>query len=168
MARQFTKHLKLIGLPILVAASPIAPVMAQTSRTRTLLETDPNGLILTLTAVFVVFSVLALLIFFFKGVGRLMQYLLKLQERKATKAEDQAIASSPNNSADANEVALAISLALQSELNPAISEEAVVAISLSLADYTSVWHDEESYKMTIRQRPSQWNSKAYGLRKYPH
>lgn len=138
---------------------------AQSQNLEQLKTTDPHGFVLTLTAVSVVFSALALLIVFFKGIGRLMQYLSERHKRKQAEASECPPVASTRPTP---EVLVAISLALQSSRIEGIPEEEVACIALSLADHLSGQHDRESYKLTIRHRASQWNNRQAGLRQYPY
>lgn len=135
---------------------------AQSSNLQQLKDTDPYGLVLTLTAVGVVFMVLTLLILFFKSIGKLMSTMThKVKEQPLPiKVSD----SSPSRS---EEVAVAIALALSS--NKANNDGAVATcIALSLMDYVNSQHDQESYKLTIRPRTTQWNNRQQSLRKHPY
>lgn len=150
-----------LALSIALGLCLVETLTAQSHNAMQLQETDPHGFILTLTAVGVVFTVLISLIVFFKSLGKLMQYLYhrhKVQEVQPTECPASSL--SP-------EAVVAIALALRSSKQSASDEEAC-CIALSLADYINSQHDQESYKLTIRPRPTQWNSRQQGLRKYPH
>ncbi len=135
---------------------------AQGSNIQQLKDADPYGFVLTLTAVGVVFTVLTLLIVFFKSIGKLMFSFAQRDKQK-----DTQIATPPSAQSRDKELAVAISLALAS--NKANLDGAVAAcIALSLMDYTNSLHDHESYKLTIRSRATQWNNHQYSLRKHPY
>lgn len=157
------KHL---GLGLLLVALPEVLSAETATRAQQLQETDPSGIVLTLTAVSVVFTALVLLITFFWLLGKLMQYL---SSRPSGGLKSEYTASSmptkPHNKDE--EIALAISLALQTEaLDP--RSELVAAIALSLADYAESQHDHESYKLTIRPRVTAWNHRGQAMRQYPY
>lgn len=108
---------------------------------------DPSGLGMTIIAMAVVFSSLALLYLIFKATG---SFFVK----KAQKAK----------------------LAGSGELreprdNGQLSGEVSAAIALALHLYHSEIHDEENTVLTIKKVArtySPWSSKIYTLRKYPH
>lgn len=154
------------GLSLLIACPMGLLAQSQSERIAQLEATDPNGFVLTLTAVTVVFSALTLLIVFFKGLGRLMLYLSERNKPKPSTSAPSAVSSNDTPSAQ-EEVAVAISLALGA-VQSAPSNEAMAAICLSLEDYLSSSHDQESYKLTIKPRVTQWNHRGQTLRKHPY
>ncbi len=106
---------------------------------------DPSGIGMALIAMSVVFSGLALLFIFFKGLG----YLMTRDARKAIKL------AKPSSSGVVKEE-------LSGEVNAAI----VMALYL----YGSELHDQEDPVITmtkVSRTYSPWSSKIYGLRKSP-
>lgn len=148
---------------LLAAALPLGLQAQDLSRSAQLQQTDPNGLILTVTAVSVVFLALLLLVFFFKGIGK---GLLALSKPKATAPEHAQVTTSSTTSVPDKEVAAAITMALDS-YRTAPNLETMAAIALTIEDYCSSLHDHESYKLTIRPKSTQWNARVQNLRKYP-
>lgn len=110
---------------------------------------DPSGVVMMLTAMFVVFSALVLLFAVFKLFGR---YMVALTNRKAavsTESGDAAVRSRTEG----------------------YSGEVVAAIGLALQMYRSDLHDRESTVITINRVArvySPWSSKIYGLRQLPN
>lgn len=107
---------------------------------------DPNGFGMTVIAMTVVFSALALLYLFFKTTGSLFV-------RRAKKSK---------GSKDAQDL---------ETVTEDISGEVGAAIAIALHLYQSEFHDEENTVLTIKKvaRPySPWSSKIYTLRKYPN
>lgn len=129
-------------------------------------QKDPLGIVLTLTAISVVFIALILLVLVFKLLGG---YLNKIhnspqlvKDKTQTHQGNQSL-----NTKIAPEIMAAIALSISKEqMN--ISEETVTAISMALHSYLNNQHDfVESYKLTIRHRPTLWNYKGQRLRQYP-
>lgn len=110
------------------------------------IENDPNGLILTIIAMGVVFISLILIYIFFHNLGKQFN---RFYERKKLIKEGR------------HEEALQIEISHSGELN--------AAIALALHLYHSQIHDIESFKLTINKvsrNYSPWSSKIYGLRQY--
>lgn len=162
MNNALAKCIRVVGL-FAMTALPLS-LQAESARVAELQQTDPRGLILTMTAVLVVFGALAMLVLLFKGIGRGLTALSKKSDAKAP--QNSTTATNTQVAPDNNEVAVAISMALSSA-RALPSDEAMVAISLSLEDYCSSLHDYESYRLTIRPRATQWNARSQSLRRYP-
>ena len=129
-------------------------------------QKDPLGIVLTLTAISVVFTALILLVLVFNLLGG---YLNKIHN-KSQLVKDKTQTLQGNQSLDtkvAPEIMAAIALSISKEqMN--ISEETVAAISIALHSYLNTQHDfVESYKLTIRHHPTLWNYKGQCLRQYP-
>ena len=142
-------------------AAETAPLSA---KVQTLQEQDPAGLIMTLTAVLVVFLALTMLVLVFKYLGRLFT------RSKGTAPVAQAAAGGPAASGAAKpspEALVAISLALRAA-SAVPSGELAAAIAMALASEREAQHDHESYVLTIRRRPTQWNARIQGLQRYNH
>lgn len=128
------------------------------SNAQKMARTDPHGFILSLVAVSVVFSALAILWFFF--------WLLferpakrKAQPKKAPVAKPVA-----GKSPDA-EVAAAIAMALDMEQGGDTYAAIAMALHLYLGEAV---HDNESFVITIQPaKASGWNNKAQTFRKLP-
>lgn len=141
--------------------------MAQTNtRSAALAESDPSGLVMTVTAVAVVFSSLLMLSIIFRLVGNLMK---KLSERSKTtssetKAEYSPAHSSSSTQKPSSEALVAIALALDAQRR-ACTDEVAIAISMAINAYAADQHDDESYVLTFgTRRPSGWNARHLGLR----
>ncbi|MGE0090551.1 MAG: OadG family protein [Bacteroidales bacterium] len=107
---------------------------------------DPTGIGMTLIAMTIVFSVLAIIYLTFKYVAKLYNI-----DWKKGKQKDQV----------SGEVA---------KIEDA-SGEVIAAISCALHLYTNQMHDIESTRLTIQKVSrtySPWSSKIYGLNQLPH
>ncbi len=145
--------------------------MAQTNtRSASLAESDPSGLVMTTTAVAVVFSSLLLLSIIFRLVGNLMTYLSERGKTTSseTKAEYSPARPSSSNQKPSGEALVAIALALDAEQR-ACTDEVAIAISMAISAYAQDQHDDESYVLTFgARRPSGWNARHLGLRASVH
>lgn len=158
--------LRLASLGLLFAVALPLDLLAEGKGSMALQANDPIGIILTITAVSVVFTALALLVLLFKLIGRVM-LALSSKTNEARELDDQQVSLARAEGKESNEIAVAISLALAMEQKQGVSDEVAIAIALSLEDSMSYQHDQESYRLTIRPRQTQWNHKAQSLRKYP-
>ena len=140
-ARQL--RMLLLGLPLMAvpmgAWSQDAPQLSE--KVQKLAERDPAGGIMTLTAVLVVFLALLMLVFIFQFIGNLFQ------KRSAPKAIQPTVVKTAAPSVSGKP-----------------SDEALVAISLALRAELETQHDHESYVLTIRRRPTQWNARIQETR----
>jgi len=111
-------------------------------------EFDPYGIGMTMIAMFVVFSALAILFIIYKNMGRFFI-------RRGTKAQESAIATKAvSKPADEEEM----------------SGEVNAAIAMALYLYQNELHDYENTVLTIQKvsrNYSPWSSKIYTLRKSP-
>ena len=123
-------------------------------------EQDPAGLIMTFTAVLVVFSALVMLVLVFRLLGRFFE---SSKEPKKASTATVAPTSISSSSQPSGEALVAISLALQQSLGGHPGEVAA-AISLALRCELEQ-HDAESYVLTIRHRPTQWNAHIQGTQR---
>lgn len=108
-------------------------------------EMDPSGIGMTLIAMMVVFSALALLFIIFKNIGR------AFTRTKAVSAKEAGVAQAPVAPSE-------------------ISGEVNAAIAMALYLYQNETHDFENTVLTVRKvaKPySPWSSKIYALRKNP-
>jgi len=106
---------------------------------------DPTGVAMITIAMSVVFSALAFLFFFFKNMGRVLNW-----DRKKYRKEK--------------------GLSAQTDLEEEISGEINAAIALALFLYRNELHDHENTILTINKVSktySPWSSKIYGLRQNP-
>ncbi|WP_455519873.1 OadG family protein [Porphyromonas sp.] len=118
-----------------------------------LAERDPAGGIMTFTAVLVVFLALLMLVLIFRGIGMFFQTRNTSQKGAQTAPEK---ASAPRSiGTPSSEALVAISLALQSAVGT--PDEVAIAIALALRSELETQHDQESYVLTIRHRPTMWN-----------
>lgn len=112
---------------------------------------DPDGVVMAITAMSVVFSALVLLYLIFKYIGRAMA-------RATLKKEKKAVADMP--------VAVKTVVRPEAEL---IGEE-IAAIAIALRRYEEDMHDIESHVLTINRVAraySPWSSKIYGIDNQP-
>lgn len=112
---------------------------------------DKHGVILSLVSVSVVFSALILLWWLFSLLGKVSG-----TGKKKVNA-DVPVKLTP-------EVAAAITIALDQEMNGEIY--AAIATALHLYAEDSV-HDKESFVITIKKRQGSWNSKEQNFRQLP-
>ena len=120
-----------------------------------LAERDPAGGIMTFTAVLVVFLALLMLVLIFRGIGMFFQ-TRNTSQMGAQTAPPKA--SAPRSTGTpSSEALVAISLALQSAVGT--PDEVAAAIALALRSELETQHDQESYVLTIRHRPTMWNAR---------
>ena len=124
-------------------------------------EQDPAGLIMTFTAVLVVFAALVMLVLVFRLLGRFFES--SKEPKKASTATAAPTSISSSSSQPSGEALVAISLALQQSLGGHPGEVAA-AISLALRCELEQ-HDAESYVLTICHRPTQWNAHIQGTQR---
>lgn len=153
----------LVALP-LVAATSLQGWAEQTpeqaKKIEQLAARDPQGLIMTLTAVLVVFSALAMLVIIFKLIGRLFQ-----SSAAKPGAQPQVAQPAPSGAQPSSEAMVAIGLALR-QLGAGEPGEVAAAVSMALRSELYQQHDQESYVLTIRRRPTLWNAHVQGVRSY--
>jgi Na+-transporting methylmalonyl-CoA/oxaloacetate decarboxylase gamma subunit len=110
------------------------------------IELDPYGIGMTMIAMFVVFSALAILFVIYKGMGRFfIRRAIPKQEKLSAKV-------------------------IRPVKEVEMSGEVNAAIAMSLYLYQSELHDEENTVLTIQKvsrNYSPWSSKIYTLRKSP-
>lgn len=105
-------------------------------------EKDPHGAIITLVSVSVVFVALIVLYFAYTFIGKLSSGGIKFRMPKKEKAAE-------TKGAPEGEIAAAIALALDQEMNG----EVYAAISMALHQYLNdTVHDNESYIITIKRK----------------
>ncbi len=159
-----------IGLMLLLSqAYALAQTAGQSDKIARLKVEDPNGFVLTITAVLVVFSALITLAIVFTSVGKLMQKFSgeTAQQGQAPKKAESKKPKKVSKNAPSEDVSVAISMALTQELQ-ARSEDVVVAIAMALREELECQHDEESYCLTIQHRPTQWNARSQSMRQYDY
>ncbi len=156
----------LSALPLLavpsVAWAQRAPQLSE--KVQQLADRDPAGGIMTFTAVLVVFLALAMLVIIFHGIGLLFQR--KTEAPAPAKSPSQKAPTAGTSSSPTDEALVAISLALSHATGK--PDEVAAAISLALQAELETQHDYESYTLTIRHRPTQWNARIQGTRAYKH
>lgn len=146
-----------------VAWAQDAPQLSE--KVQQLAHRDPAGGIMTLTAVLVVFSALALLVLIFRGIGLVFQRRSEAAGKQA-KPAGQPASGATTTASPSSEALVAISLALRESLGK--PDEVATAIGLALHSELENQHDYESYTLTIRHRPTQWNARIQGTRAYKH
>ena len=117
-----------------------------------MMQTDPNGLTLTLISVSVVFAALIVLYCIYSLSGALFSGKFKRERKPSVKASPDA------------EVAAAIALALDMEQDGDTYAAIATAVHLYLSDSI---HDVEPGIVTIRRTSSAWSNKALTFRKFP-
>ena len=117
-----------------------------------MMQTDPNGLTLTLISVSVVFAALIVLYCIYSLSGALFSGKFKRERKPSVKASPDA------------EVAAAIALALDMEQDGDTYAAIATAVHLYLSDSI---HDVEPGIVTIRRTSSAWSDKALTFRKLP-
>ena len=120
-----------------------------------LAERDPAGGIMTFTAVLVVFLALLMLVLIFRGIGMFFQ--TRNTSQKGAQTAPQKASAPRSTGTPPSEALVAISLALQSAVGT--PDEVAVAIALALRSELETQHDQESYVLTIRHRPTMWNAR---------
>lgn len=120
---------------------------------------DKHGFILTIVSVSVVFCALIILWWLFSLLGKVSgEKKEKCECKKADKAKVKT------SGKITPEIAAAIGLALDQEING----EVYAAISLALHLYMEdAVHDNESFVLTINRKQSSWNSKGQNFRQLP-
>ncbi|WP_449302846.1 OadG family protein [Porphyromonas endodontalis] len=129
-----------------IVLSSLSLLAQSESKANELLAEDPSGVVMTITAMLVVFFGLAVLYLCFKGVGKLSQHL-SARNRRRENAPKKAVAPSPKNG---------------------MSPEVAVAIGMALYEAAGGMHDQESGLITITHTqshaPSGWSNKAFNQR----
>ncbi len=161
------KRTALISIMLLLSqAYALAQTAGQSEKIARLKAEDPNGFVLTITAVLVVFSALITLAIVFTSVGKLMQKFSEEKGQKPKKSETKK-AKKVSKKAPSKDESVAISMALTQELQ-ARSGDVIAAIAMALREELECQHDEESYCLTIQQRPTQWNARSQSMRQYDY
>ena len=115
-----------------IVLSSLSLLAQSESKANELLAEDPSGVVMTITAMLVVFFGLAVLYLCFKGVGKLSQHL-SARNRRRENAPKKAVAPSPKNG---------------------MSPEVAVAIGMALYEAAGGMHDEESVSTLFSGWPS--------------
>lgn len=141
-------------------ASPKEPNihLESLSKVENVKKMDPNGSIMTITAILVVFFSLMLLSIVFYFIGKLMT---KSENKNDVKNNLVGIVNNPKMT---KEQEVAVLMALTQHLSD--NGEVMAAISMAIRQASEQVHDTESLKLTIKHRPSSWNDRAHGMRKY--
>lgn len=149
-------------------AEPAAPSPATVNGThetetgaQKMAREDEHGFILSIVSVSVVFCALIILWWLFSLLGKVSGSSSKPNGGK------EAAAGKVNAKASGKltpEVAAAISLALDQEMNGEVY--AAISTALHLYNEESV-HDQESFVITIRRKESGWNNKEQNFRQLP-
>jgi Na+-transporting methylmalonyl-CoA/oxaloacetate decarboxylase gamma subunit len=121
---------------------------------------DPHGWILTLVSVSVVFIALLILWLIFNTTGKFFQGQFKNHDKGKVKDFKKRNDGTQTD----NEIATAIAMALDKEMN----SEVYAAIAMALDEYLGdTAHDTESFVITIKSHPTLWTSKEQIFRKSP-
>ena len=129
-----------------------------------MMQTDPHGWTLTVISVTVVFTALIILYFIYNFSGKAFSGELKAAAKKAKRAIPGARSVIPGSDRESPEVAAAIALALDMELDGDTYAAIATAVHLYLTDTV---HDVEPGIVTIVHQDSNWNNKALNFRKIP-
>ena len=153
------RKLYLLSIGLSLATVPMV-VWAQdhpqlSEKVQKLAERDPAGGIMTFTAVLVVFLALLMLVLIFRGIGMFFQ--TRNTSQKGAQTAPQKASAPRSTGTPSSEALVAISLALQSDVGT--PDEVAAAIALALRSELETQHDQESYVLTIRHRPTMWNAR---------
>ena len=151
------RKLYLLSIGLSLATVPMV-VWAQdhpqlSEKVQKLAERDPAGGIMTFTAVLVVFLALLMLVLIFRGIGMFFQ--TRNTSQKGAQTAPKKASAPRSTGTPSSEALVAISLALQSAVGT--PDEVAAAIALALRSELETQHDQESYVLTIRHRPTMWN-----------
>lgn len=120
---------------------------------------DKHGFILTIVSVSVVFCALIILWWLFSLLGKVSgEKKEKCECKKADKAKGKT------SGKITPEIAAAIGLALDQEMNGEVYAAISLALHLHMEDAV---HDNESFVLTINRKQSSWNSKGQNFRQLP-
>ncbi|MDL2320047.1 OadG family protein [Alistipes sp. OttesenSCG-928-B03] len=128
----------------------------ETPRHEMFRQQDPNGIVMAITAMSVVFSALVMLYLIFKLSGYIFK---RIAARREEKAKAPAEKSEP-----------AVPVKVKS-VEGRIAGEELAAIAIALYQYSEDLHDIENTVLTINRGAkaySPWSSKIYGLRQLPN
>lgn len=129
-----------------IVLSSLSLLAQSESKANELLAEDPSGIVMTITAMLVVFFGLAVLYLCFKGIGKLSQHLSARNRRRENAPKSAVVSTSKNG----------------------MSPEVAVAIGMALYEAAGGMHDEESGLITITHTqshaPSGWSNKAFNQR----
>ena len=121
-------------------------------------RTDPHGFILTIVAVSVVFSALAILWFLF-------WLLFERPAKKKANPKPAKVKKAKAGNSNSEEVAAAIAMALDLDSNGDVYAAIATALHLYFNDAV---HDNESFVITIKQpQTSLWTEKSQTFRRMP-
>ena len=153
------RKLYLLALGLSLATVPMV-AWAQdhpqiSEKVQKLAERDPAGGIMTFTAVLVVFLALLMLVLIFRGIGMFFQ--TRNTSQMGAQTAPQKASAPRSTGTPSSEALVAISLALQSAVGT--PDEVSAAIALALRSELETQHDQESYVLTIRHRPTMWNAR---------
>ena len=110
---------------------------------------DPHGIIITAVSVSVVFAARVILYFAYSFVGKAVNHRTDWKKLLKPAARKTSAMPSAGNNAPTEEVAAAIAMALDQEMNG----EVYAAIGMALHQYLNdTVHDNESYIITIRRK----------------
>lgn len=133
-----------------IEESPVARKMSQAEKANNAAVNDSWGGAITIIAMCIVVSALAILSLLFLGFGKISQTLMQKKKRETAKSTPVGMTEEEHHEVD--------------------SGEAIAAIAAALAEHFGEGHDIEDTILTIRRMKraySPWNSKIYNLRVMP-
>lgn len=133
-----------------IEESPTARKMSQAEKAHNAAVNDSWGGAITIIAMCIVISALAILSLLFLGFGKISQNLMQKKKRQTAKPTPAGVSTEDIHAVD--------------------SGEAIAAIAAALSEHFGEGHDIEDTILTIRRMKraySPWNSKIYNLRVMP-
>lgn len=133
-----------------IEESPVARKMSQAEKAHNAAVNDSWGGAITIIAMCIVVSALAILSLLFLGFGKISQTMMQKKKRETAKSTPAGMTEEEHHEVD--------------------SGEAIAAIAAALAEHFGEGHDIEDTILTIRRMKraySPWNSKIYNLRVMP-
>ena len=134
-----------------IEESPVAKKMTQAEKAHNAEVNDPWGGAITIVAMCIVISALAILSILFLCFGKVSESLISKQKQNAAK-KAQLRGAEHHDSTEVD------------------SGEVIAAISMALSEHFGDGHDMEDTILTIRRMKraySPWNSKIYNIRQVP-
>lgn len=135
-----------------VEESPVAQRMTQAEKAKNAKENDSWGIAITIIAMCIVISALAILSILFLCFGKISEYIISRNKQKSKSTSMMAATADHDGGAHVD------------------SGDVIAAIATALSEHFGDGHDMEDTILTIRRMKraySPWNSKIYNLRQTP-